>query len=770
MIPYFEILDKGKVTKRFRLSLSDISYENELMSIPTITITNVPEIIPYLRGRKDIKIHTELRTFYGTTTGVSIETANGTVSIQISHVVNEWNYRQVPTNFAIKQKNVPQVYVSEELKYSDEWQMLFDSKSSEDLIDYVYSRQSKLDALTKTCELTQDLFWRVPFTKDKRIEVGAFGEEKPYVVSLLPSSKHNVRILEEPQLEEDFSSVINMATVYSEKNDNGMTSLTLREVYNDKGLQDDNFPVVILGNNINNERDYQYVEFPKLAPNNQLEYAILDTESVAMESGIFIEGTFAFNDLSPFSLEDTANTPSADGSSWVVPSEQRYLTDEEKLNNARCIYNQLRGLWTDTAIASMIGCASMESTLNPNIFQNLDQYSLPLQYEGYGLVGWTPYTRITEWLKQHGYELQDYGVGEVNKIIEEWESGTTNAEWIPTSQYPFTFKQWSAMNSDMTTMCMAWMVNYGRGDTRLDLKYGDRINYGNFILEKIRNEWSKDTSGTVQEKEEQDVSKNKVWSPSNFVNKYLNTGQDVDGVAGNQCVDTFKLALKELGDPNYTRPIGGDGWAHSIWYNKEQYSDYFTFHTTDPQYGDFAIFGRGGDTPSSHVAMYMGGKKFFGQNQPLPSHNIVELDRTYILGYLRVRSEFWTRTPNWSETENTNGVREVSDADRIYAGVTVYNATVKKLKNARRKFQISVKTEQLPKDLNVGDKIKFKYDMTEWHIEECSNYMRKMIELDDWWYITKIGFDIDNTGIETGTLTLEKFLRIDREGNKETTQ
>ena len=30
-------------------------------------------------------------------------------------------------------------------------------------IDYVYSRQNKLEALTKTCELTDDIWWRVGF-------------------------------------------------------------------------------------------------------------------------------------------------------------------------------------------------------------------------------------------------------------------------------------------------------------------------------------------------------------------------------------------------------------------------------------------------------------------------------------------------------------------------------------------------------------------------------------------------------------------------------
>ncbi len=41
--------------------------------------------------------------------------------------------------------------------------------------------------------------------------------------------------------------------------------------------------------------------------------------------------------------------------------------------------------------------------------------------------------------------------------------------------------------------------------------------------------------------------------------------------------------------------------------------------------------------------------------------------------------------------------------------------------------------------------------------------MKKLIALDDWWYVTKLGRQWDRTGMETGTLSLEKFLRIDRE-------
>ena len=39
MIPYFEILEFGKVKKRFREALSTISFSNELMTVPEMQLT-----------------------------------------------------------------------------------------------------------------------------------------------------------------------------------------------------------------------------------------------------------------------------------------------------------------------------------------------------------------------------------------------------------------------------------------------------------------------------------------------------------------------------------------------------------------------------------------------------------------------------------------------------------------------------------------------------------------------------------------------------------
>ena len=241
---------------------------------------------------------------------VECSTARGTtVSVTVT-MEDETGYGE--TDPAIVDK-LEDIYNNMEFAYPG-WQIEIQGDAGDEMIDYVYSKQNKLEALTQTMELTDDLFWRVGWWDYKKVEIGEFGRKTPYVISTKPSGAYNIRIIEEPVIDYDFETVVNVATIYSDKSDSGMASMTLREVYNDSQLVDmgiideriqrDDFPVVILRGDANTERDYsQYFaphQPPKLAPNNELEFAILDLKSIAMESGRLIEGSFAFNDLNPF--------------------------------------------------------------------------------------------------------------------------------------------------------------------------------------------------------------------------------------------------------------------------------------------------------------------------------------------------------------------------------------------------------------------------------------------------------------------------------------
>lgn len=249
---------------------------------------------------------------------VTASTARGTSITVKVEVKGGSDYDNVDPSVADKLEDI---YNDKNFAYPG-WNIEFRDGAENRYIDYVYSKQNKLEALTETVELTDDLWWRVGFWDEKRVQIGTFGDEKPYIISTKPSGKTNIRLIQEPTIEADLENVINVATVYSDKSDGGMSSLTLREVYMDKFLQKDGFPVVILHSNANNERDYRmYIsQFPQLAPNNELEYAVLDEESIALESGTLIEGSFAFNDLSPF--EDDSKT----------------ITNDKRIKAAKTVY------------------------------------------------------------------------------------------------------------------------------------------------------------------------------------------------------------------------------------------------------------------------------------------------------------------------------------------------------------------------------------------------------------------------------------------------
>lgn len=235
--------------------------------------------------------------------------------------------------------NLADIYADRNFAYKG-WKLNMSAKAKATNIDYVYSRQNKLDALTKTMELTPDLFWRVRFVNEKVIDIGEFGAKKEYIFSTKPEGAKNIRLISEPRITHIFDKVINVATVYSEKSDSGMSSMTLREVYENPELQESGFPVVILRGDVNNERDYRkYSTFPKLGPNNELEYAVIDEEGVALESGRIVEGSFAFNDLAPFNVKDeNGNTQEVTDADRVDAAVTAYNASIKKLKASRRRY------------------------------------------------------------------------------------------------------------------------------------------------------------------------------------------------------------------------------------------------------------------------------------------------------------------------------------------------------------------------------------------------------------------------------------------------
>lgn len=126
-------------------------------------------------------------------------------------------------------------------------------------------------------------------------------------------------------------------------------------------------------------------------------------------------------------------------------SGNRYLTSAERHQNAEYIawYLLQRG-WTLNAIAGMLGNMETESTINPGIWENLTTdpevyYAQNGRYPGFGLVQWTPYTKLTNWASSRGLNPNSMDT-QLQRII--WEQETENGQFSGYgTQYDMTFTE-----------------------------------------------------------------------------------------------------------------------------------------------------------------------------------------------------------------------------------------------------------------------------------------------------------------------------------------
>ncbi len=128
----------------------------------------------------------------------------------------------------------------------------------------------------------------------------------------------------------------------------------------------------------------------------------------------------------------------------VTGAVNRYLTSDEMHQNAAYIwwYLQQRG-WTANAVAGMLGNIEVESSINPFIWENLDEGNFE---GGFGLVQWTPATKLTNWCANNAlvyYEMDS----QLERLI--WEQENENGQFYSAdTQYAgMTFTDFK--NSDL---------------------------------------------------------------------------------------------------------------------------------------------------------------------------------------------------------------------------------------------------------------------------------------------------------------------------------
>ena len=137
---------------------------------------------------------------------------------------------------------------------------------------------------------------------------------------------------------------------------------------------------------------------------------------------------------------------------WIKGN--RYLTQDEMDNNAALIYARLAvNNWTLNAISGLLGNLWRESTINPGIWENLDDTD---PNNGYGLAQWTPSTNWTNYAAAQGWNIDDG-----DKQLEFIDLDPIG-NYIQTSAYPISFSDYKRSYDTPEEMASAWLYNYER--------------------------------------------------------------------------------------------------------------------------------------------------------------------------------------------------------------------------------------------------------------------------------------------------------------------
>lgn len=146
----------------------------------------------------------------------------------------------------------------------------------------------------------------------------------------------------------------------------------------------------------------------------------------------------------------------------------RYLTQAEMENNARYIWDYLSGNgWSINAVAGMLGNMQTESTINPGIWQSLKEGNTS---GGFGLVQWTPATKLIGWATTMRLDYQDMDT-QLERLEYELANGL---QYYPTNNYPETFAEFKTSTKDPYYLGMAFLANYERPKVANQPKRGEQ--------------------------------------------------------------------------------------------------------------------------------------------------------------------------------------------------------------------------------------------------------------------------------------------------------
>jgi len=383
---YYEIIKNDNVVHRSTDIISLSNFNIELNYVPRISLT-ISACIE-INGHEEVIVYIDDYAFHGIVWSFRTDVSANTITLNLRHVLSEWKREQIATNMAFKKQTFETIYRLGHLEHSNDWNMIFDDVTRNFEPYHVYSREDKLSGLDTTIELTPSSHYRVSFDKGRALELGVFGEDSGYILSTNETTERNLEILSISNIDVNLTDVVNVAVVYGDKEDTGMTNLNLRDAFM-HGTVDPNFPIVVLRSGINNEREYQYIQFPKLAPNNYLEFGVIDAAGIAQERGAIIEGSFSFNNLSAFGIngEEITDDDRIRASQSVYERTKRELVSRRRSDVLRVRVAEIpKGLKVGSYIRPIISEKAIENRLCDEkvceiISRNEKMYITAIRYE-----------------------------------------------------------------------------------------------------------------------------------------------------------------------------------------------------------------------------------------------------------------------------------------------------------------------------------------------------------------------------------------------------
>ena len=155
-------------------------------------------------------------------------------------------------------------------------------------------------------------------------------------------------------------------------------------------------------------------------------------------------------------------------------SANRFLTVDEMKINAYEIWTSLYANgWSINAVAGMLGNMQTESTINPGIWQDLNEGNMS---GGFGLVQWTPATNYIDWAIDRGLVYTELS-SNLQRILYEVEH---NVQWGYSSTGqppPYDFETFTKSTEPPYTLGMLFLIHYERPADQNQPNRGTQANF-----------------------------------------------------------------------------------------------------------------------------------------------------------------------------------------------------------------------------------------------------------------------------------------------------